>query len=222
MSPSTLGRYRDAAVTFFLLATACGARTGLDWADGTSLAAATDGGASSVDGGTTGPSTDAASRPDATPTLDATACLAGGNVWHVDAWYSAPAKTLVPAGLLHAAVSDPLPPVEVRIEYDAPDQDDCFELTIAGEADQAGVPVTPLHLGLYQRAERADFQVRGFPGLDVSQGTGGCNRVFGSFDVSALVVNEQFVEELTVAFELSCDGSLPETGCLHVEHVPVE
>jgi hypothetical protein len=194
-----------------------GGRSGLD-ADLES-ALEGDGGASKVstgdgglagEGGLTGHA-DASATPDAAPVLDPSACLTGGTVWHMDQWLDTPPVTLtVPPALVEAVLTPATAPSQISVEFYTADDATDYQLVLTAENNEWGTPTAPLQVGPYPNG-----------GVNLYANSGGCDAPVGSFDITAMNLDDQYVEELTVAFSYRCPP-IPATvyGCAHLEHVP--
>jgi len=76
-----------------------------------------------------------------------------------------------------------------------------------------GVPLTA---GIfYDNAERAAFASPGHPGLDVSYGHRGCNRVRGSFTVNQLSFSAGALDTFSVSFSQFCDAGAMMNGTFY-------
>jgi hypothetical protein len=186
------------------------------------------------DGGTDAP-TDAlvdvidAPLPDAAPpTLDASPCLTGGSVWHLDQDFGANG-TLGPVTYtsgeqfrFNATRSLPAMPSSIMVSIQGPTiESPDYDFDIGGAANSEGVPMGLLQVGTYTMADQFLFARPGDPSLEISGNGSACGSSTGTFEISELNITDAGQMTLTVAFSYLCDGSeSPTLGCIHVENAP--
>jgi hypothetical protein len=94
-------------------------------------------------------------------------------------------------------------PAYVTVSVSGGNQGDDFSL------DFAAPPGETLHVGSYERAQRASFRESGRPGIDISGDGRGCNTDSGRFDVKEISTVGSTVTSLWIVYEQHCEGGIP-------------